>query len=139
MAPSTPTENPKEQLEKQLQKLSGLIKKLPSTLPCGAKDGPIAKYFTDHQHDTSEGLYYTFNQAWERIFQVPDDQKELHVVRGKYGLELVHTYALHFSNVPGIEENDSHSLMAQRIEGLIQTIERVYVSLYLICCQHLND
>jgi hypothetical protein len=52
MALSTPTETPKEQLEKQLKKVSGLIKKLPSTLlPCGVKDGPIAKYFTDHQHD----------------------------------------------------------------------------------------
>jgi hypothetical protein len=87
----------------------GLIKKLLTTLPCRTKGGLIAKYFTDQQHDTTEGPYYTFNQAWECVFQVMD---ELCIVRGKYGLELVHAYALHFSNIPGIEENDGQNLVA---------------------------
>jgi len=100
MSQSTSPQIQKQQLEKLLQKLSGLIKKLPTTLPCRAKDGPIAKYFTDQQHDTTEGPYYTFNWAWERVFQVPDDQKELCIVRGKYGLELVHAYTT-FLKYPG--------------------------------------
>jgi hypothetical protein len=74
---------------------------------------------------------------------VPDDQKELCVMRGKYGLELVHAYALHFSNIPGIEENDidGQNLVAQCIEGLMQIIEKVYVWLLLITIRqtHASD
>jgi hypothetical protein len=55
-------------LDELLKKLTSLIKKLPTMLPCGAKDGPIAAHLCDFNlthHDSTEGPYYTFNKSWE--------------------------------------------------------------------------
>ena len=106
-----------------LKQLTSLIKKLPTTLPCGLKDGPIASNFSDFTHDPDEGPYYTFNKSWERVFQRPDDQKEHLVVRGKYGLEVALSYITHFSTAPGIEEDGGLGLLAVRVESLISLIE----------------
>lgn len=110
-----------------LKKLSSLIKKLPTTLPCGTKDGPIALNFSDLGHDNSdeEGPYYTFNRSWERVFQCSDAQKELLVIRGKYGLDLALAYIIHFSKVPGIEQSGGLVLLGAHIESLIDLIETV--------------
>jgi hypothetical protein len=101
-----------QRLNELTKKLTALVKKLPTTLPCGSKDGPLATHFSDLTHDKTEGPYYTFNKAWERVFQCPDNQKDLLVVRGKYGLDIALAYITHFSNVPGIEENGGHGLLA---------------------------
>ena len=101
----------KDYLQSLLLKLSGLIKKIPTTLPCGSKEGPIAMHFSELAYDTTEGPYYTFNKSWE---QCANDQKEHLVVRGKYGLDLVQAYIVHFLNVSGIEMHGSLQLMAQR-------------------------
>jgi hypothetical protein len=45
------------------------------------------------------------------------------VTRGKYGLDLAHTYAAHFSKVLGIEVNNGLGLVVQHIEALIELIE----------------
>jgi hypothetical protein len=42
--------------------------------------------------------------------QCPDDQKELLVVRGKYGLEVALAYLVHFLKAPGVEENYSQAV-----------------------------
>jgi hypothetical protein len=112
----------KDQLNQLLPKLSSLVKKLPTTLPCGTKDGPFAKYLTNLEHD-KDSPYETFNVAWERVFQRSDNEKRLLITRGKYGLDLAYTYVAHFLKVPGIEENDGLGLMALRIEALIKLIE----------------
>lgn len=112
----------KDQLNKLLPKLNGLVKKLPTVLPCGSKDGPLAKHLTSLEYDKNSP-YETFNMAWERVFQRSDDEKKLLVTRGKYGLDLAHTYAAHFSKVPGIEENNGLGLVVLRIEALIELIE----------------
>ena len=39
---------PMDKVEELLPKLNALLKKLPTTLPCGSKDGPLAKYLTGH-------------------------------------------------------------------------------------------
>jgi hypothetical protein len=78
---STSLNEQKDYLHSLLLKLSGLIKKIPTTLPCGSKEGPIAKHFSDLKYDTTEGPYYTFNKSWERVFQCPDDEKEHLIVR----------------------------------------------------------
>src|SRR5262249_22318777 len=83
-------------LDKLVQTLTTLVKKLPTTLPCGTKDSPITLNFSDLTYETSEGPYYMFNISWERIFQRPDDQKELLVIQGKYGLDVVLSYIAHF-------------------------------------------
>ena len=112
-------------LDELLKKLTSLIKKLPTTLPCGAKDGLIAMNFSNLTHDSTEGPYYSFNKSWEHIFQCPDDQKELLVARGKYGLDMALVYLTHFSKALGIEENGGLGLLAVRAESLIALIETV--------------
>jgi hypothetical protein len=124
MAEATPSKD-RQLLDEQVKKLTSLIKKLPTTLPCGTKDGPIATNFCDLSHDTEEGPYYTFNKAWERVFQRQDDQKELLVVRGKYGLDVALNYITHFSKLPGIEDNGGLTLLVARVESLTALIETV--------------
>jgi len=128
MSNTTSLEKQKQHLETLLQKLNGLIiKKLPTTLPCGSKDGPIAKHFSDHKFDATEGPYFTFNQSWERVFQCADSEKEYLMVRGKYGLDLVQAYVAHFSKISGIEADNGLSLLAQRVEALIILIDTMYI------------
>ena len=126
---NTPSvEGQKRRLDNLLQKLSGLIRKLPASRPCGTKEGPIAKHFTSHKYDVMEGPYFTFNQSWERIFQCPESEKEHLVIRGKYGLEMVQAYLACFVKYPGIEKDGGLQLVAQRVEILIALIEAVYVA-----------
>ena len=73
---SSPVQEQKQWVENLLQKLNGLTKKLPTIVPCGSKDGPIAKHFSDYTYDTSEGPVFTFNQSWERVFQCVDSEKQ---------------------------------------------------------------
>jgi hypothetical protein len=105
-------------IEDLLLKLNTLIKKLPTTLPCGTKEGPLAKYLTSLEYD-DDSPYESFNQSWERVFQRPDAEKKLLVVRGKYGLELAHRYAGHFATVAGIDL----VLVAQRVKALVDLID----------------
>ena len=123
MSSTTSLAEQKQHLETLLQKLNGLIKKLPTTLPCGSKDGPIAKHFSDHKFDATKGPYFTFNQSWEWVFQCADSEKEYLVVWGKYGLDLVQAYIAHFSRIPGIEADNGLSLLAQWVEALIALID----------------
>jgi hypothetical protein len=74
-------------------------------------------------YDINEGPYYSFNQAWEWVFQCADNEKEHLVVRGKYGLDLVQPYVVHFLKVSGIEVNNGLHLVAKRVESLIALIE----------------
>jgi hypothetical protein len=112
-------------LQTVLKTLSGYIKNLPTSLPCGAKEGPFVKHFSDLGHDISEGPYFTFNNAWERVFQVSEDEKDWLVIRGKYGLSLAQAYLAHFSTVPGIEASNGLSLMVECVNALIKRIEGV--------------
>ena len=113
---------PKDQLNKLLPKLNGLVKKLPTVLPCGSKDGPLAKHLTSLEYN-KDSPYETFNMAWEWVFQRSDDEKKLLVTWVKYGLDLAHAYADHFSKVLGIEKNDGLGLVMLCIEALIELIE----------------
>jgi hypothetical protein len=114
-------EDQRQRLEGLTQKLAGLIKRLPTSRPCGPKDGPLAKNFSDLSHDTTEGPYYTFNMAWERVFQCADSEHL--IVRGKYGLDLASAYVAHFAKIPGIEDNSGLHLVAQRVETLVALLE----------------
>ena len=116
-------------LDKSMTTLHGLIRKLPSTLPCGTKDGPLATHFTDTGYNTDEGPYYTFNRSWECVFQSPDVKKEHIIIRGKHGLDLVYAYIAHFSRIPKIEENNGLQLVALRVDSLIEMIDKLYVLL----------
>jgi hypothetical protein len=118
----------KQHLNHMMTKLHTLIKKLPGTLPCGTKDGPIAKHFTERVYDTTEGPYFTFNQSWERIFQSQNVQIEHLVIHGKHGLDLVYSYISHFSNLPGMGDNSRFQLVALWVEALIGIIEKLYVN-----------
>jgi len=112
----------KQRLSDLLQQLRVLIKDLSSSLPIGDKDGLISKNFSSREFDKSEGPYFTFNKAWERTFQVSDEEKVKRIAKGKYGLDLVHSYVLHFSTIAGIEANGGLHLMAERVSALINFI-----------------
>ena len=120
---SSPVQEQKQRVENLLQKLNGLIKKLPTMVPCGSKDGPITKHFSDYTHDTSEGPFFTFNQSRERVFQCVNSEKQYLMVQEKYGLDLVHAYITHFSRISGIEANNGLDMMAQHVDELITLIE----------------
>ena len=111
-------------VEELLPKLNALIKRLPTTLPCRLKEGPLAKYLTNLEYD-NDSPYETFNQSWERVFQRSDAEKKLLVVRGKYGLDLAYRYAAHFATVVGIKENNALGLVAQRVNALIELIDSI--------------
>ena len=116
-------------LDKAMKTLQSLIRKLPSTLPCGTKDGPLVKHFTDTDHDVEEGPYYTFNRSWECVFQSPDVKQEHIIICGKHGLDLVYAYIAHFSHIPKIEENNGLQLVALRVDSLSKMIDKLYVPL----------
>jgi len=86
-------------VQEQKQCVENLLQKLPTMVPCGPS------------YDTSEGPYFTFNQSWERVFQCVDSEKQYLVVRGKYGLDLVHAYIAHFSKISGIKANNGLHLL----------------------------
>ena len=120
-----------------LHSLKGLIKNLPSSLPCGAKEGPIGKYFPDKaEYDEEEGPYFTFNKAYERVFQgLAEPDRELLIMRGKYGIERVHTCMTIFSKISGIEKNDGLVLMAAHASDLLELCKTVYVISPSACIQ----
>ena len=55
-----------------LTRLNTAIVSLPCSLSEGAGDGPISKYLTDLSMDEDEGPYFSSNQAWEHVFQKPE-------------------------------------------------------------------
>ena len=70
MSSTTSLAEQKHHLKTLLQKLNGLIKKLPTTLPCGSKDGPIAKHFSDYKFGAIEGpciclAYFEDASKWD--------------------------------------------------------------------------
>jgi hypothetical protein len=115
----------KKHLNDVIKKLESVVKKLPSDLPCGSKDGPISTHFTNRAYDAEEGPYFTFNKSWERVFQPVDLEKKHVIVRGKHGLQLVCSFIVHFSNIPEIEANNGLQLVALRAENLIEMIENL--------------
>jgi hypothetical protein len=65
MSKTISLEDQKTHIDNLLQKLNGIIKKLPTTLPCGSKDSLIAKHLSDHMYNATKGPYYTFHSNWE--------------------------------------------------------------------------
>jgi len=55
MSDTTSLREQKQHLENLLWKLNGFIKKLLTTLPCGSKEGPITKHFSDLTYNTKVG------------------------------------------------------------------------------------
>ena len=117
-----------QDLNNMMMKLHTLIKKLPSTLPGGTKDGPIAKHFTECVYNTTEGPYFSFNHLWDCVFQLQNVQIEHLVIHGKHGLDLVYSYISHFSNLPGMDNNNRFQLVALWVESLIGIVEKLYVN-----------
>ena len=84
----------KQKLQTALQAFDAIIKALPKTLSVGDKTGPIAANFTSHKFNSDEGPYYSFDKAWNRIFQVPDTQKISLICRGSLAFNWC-THTLH--------------------------------------------
>lgn len=127
----------KQKLQTALQAFNAIIKALPKTLSAGDKNGPIATNFTSHKFDSDEGPYYSFDKAWNRTFQVPDTQKIALIYRGKFGLQLVQAYLVHYAQLLRLEEDNGLYLVAERVEALNIFICKQYIpnhlEYHLIC------
>jgi hypothetical protein len=86
-----------------LLQLKELVRKLPKTRTKGRPDGPLTQFFSNMEVN-DEGLYYTFNQAWDHAFQVPEDEQVKHVVHRDFGLALVYSVISYFLKLPRMEE-----------------------------------
>ncbi|PCH34258.1 hypothetical protein WOLCODRAFT_15209 [Wolfiporia cocos MD-104 SS10] len=109
----------------RLSELQSLIDSLPSSLPHGTSEGPIARYFSDLSVDPDEGPYYSVDWAWTHVFQVSEHSKIKLVCRGEYGLQLIHNFLAYFITVPGIEKDNGLQLLEDRIGSLIDLITHV--------------
>ncbi|KAG1754910.1 uncharacterized protein EDB91DRAFT_1242132 [Suillus paluster] len=101
-----------KQLAQLLADLHSVIAGLPSSLPEAAEDGPISHHLRDFSIDEDEGPFYSFNRAWERVFQ-------------KHGVILAHDFAVHFSALPNIEQHNGLNLMNECIKALIKLLHDV--------------
>jgi len=108
-----------------LNQLKKAVANLPMSIPEGDPSGPIATYLSDFSIDKEEGPFYSFNRAWERAFQQPEDERRKLIVRGKYGLQVAVAFVAYFLQAEGIEEHNAHNLVADRIENLLQLIHDV--------------
>ena len=96
------------------------------------KMGHLRSIFTiTHTYDATEGPSFTFNQSWEWVFWCAESQKKYLIVRGKYGLDLVQAYIVHFAKIAGIEANHELSLLAQQVEALIALRDTMYFFNYM--------
>ncbi|KAG2110208.1 uncharacterized protein F5147DRAFT_651863 [Suillus discolor] len=114
-----------KQLAQSLADLQSAITGLPGSLPEAAEDGPISHHLHDLSVDEDEGPFYSFNRAWERVFQCSEEEQQKLVVRGKHGIILAHNFAAHFAALPKIEQHDGLNLMNERIEVLIKLLHDV--------------
>ncbi|KIJ11362.1 hypothetical protein PAXINDRAFT_15759 [Paxillus involutus ATCC 200175] len=108
-----------------LDQLKEVANSLPTTLPDGTKDGPIAIHLSNLSVDEEEGPFYSFNRAWELVFQCTDTEKRKLIVRRKYGLKMVHSFTTHFVKLKGIEANGNLVLIAEHLKTLLQLITEV--------------
>jgi hypothetical protein len=117
--------NLQEELTQLLTALEGYIKCLPTSLPEGSGDGLIATYLCDHSVDDEEGLFFSFNRSWECVFQRNPAEQEKLIVRGKYGLQLVHSFCVYYAQVLGIADNNGLGLMIMHLRVLLTLIKKV--------------
>ncbi|KAG2139819.1 uncharacterized protein EDB93DRAFT_1162592 [Suillus bovinus] len=116
-----------KQLAQSLADLHSVIAELPGSLPEAAEDGPIGHHLRDFSVDEDEGPFYSFNRAWERVFQHSENERQKLVMRGRHGVILAHDFAVHFAALPNIEQHDGLVLMNERIKALIKLLHDVYV------------
>jgi hypothetical protein len=105
-----------------LKALRKRIKSLPSSLPLGSQDAPMARYLGDLEID-AEGAAYTANRQWERTFQVPEDVQRQRVVRGPHGLDLVCPFLEFFAEHDELKGTVAVGMLARRIHGLNKLLD----------------
>ncbi|KAG2133572.1 uncharacterized protein EDB93DRAFT_1174140 [Suillus bovinus] len=115
-----------KQLAQSLADLHSVIAELPGSLPEVAEDGPIGHHLRDFSVDEDEGPFYSFNHAWERVFQHSENERQKLVMRGRHGVILTHDFAVHFAALPNIEQHDGLILMNERIKALIKLLHNVF-------------
>ncbi|KAJ7210114.1 hypothetical protein GGX14DRAFT_394910 [Mycena pura] len=123
-------------LDGDLKALLTAIEGLPPSFQSGRRSDPLGTYLTPGLSDDGDpkpvfpvdedGLYGTFNTAWERVFQkCPSDaddklKKLVHHGRGKHGLILAHAWAEHYATVVTSDERALIQLRAQTLLALIR-------------------
>ncbi|KAG1857770.1 hypothetical protein F4604DRAFT_1931250 [Suillus subluteus] len=98
---------------------------LPESLPAAAEDDPISHHLRDFSVNEDEGPFYSFNHAWEQVFQCSEDERQKLIMGGKHGIILAHNFAVHFSALLNIEQHDGLNLMNGCIKALIKLLHDV--------------
>lgn len=122
----------RKQLSQSLTDLHSVIAGLPGSLPEAAEDGLISHHLRDFSVDEDEGPFFSFNRAWERVFQCSENEQQKLVMRGKHGVILAYNFAVHFAALPNIERHDGLNLMNERIKTLIKLLRDVYVISHML-------
>lgn len=113
-----------------LSEVQLLIRNLPDSLPLGAPDGPIARYWDGLDLDDEEGPWYIIDQAWTRTLQVgpgrksPEEVAAL-VLRGPYGIQRVCECFEAGGTHPGMKKDNGLFMLAERMQVLKELIARV--------------
>lgn len=117
--------------ERQLLRLKRVIVRMPTGVPDVLVDAPIAKYFGQEPVvDPAEGPYMCLNQAWDRTFQRPVDEKKALVVKGRYGLSLIIPFVEKIAAMPSIELNGMIHIVGERLKQLADFLEEESVQSY---------
>jgi hypothetical protein len=66
----------RKQLSQSLTDLHSIIAGLPGSLPEAAEDGPISHHLCDFNVDEDEGPFFSFNCAWECVFQCSENEQQ---------------------------------------------------------------
>lgn len=114
-------------IKQELKRLELLVKALPSDLPEGLSDGPIATFFGDRDvpaDDEDEGPYRIVNKAYERVFQTKNaSELSKLVTRGRYGILLLLDYFQFWAAYRGMD----CGLLALRVSQVNVVISKMYV------------
>lgn len=103
--------------------LDATVIALPATLPESSKDGPLYSHFSSYVRIPNEGAYLAFNQRWEQVFQISEEEKLSLVSRGPYGIGLAVEFIRKALQAEGID--DALDLLELRASELLELIRKV--------------
>lgn len=125
MMSTSDTEAQQTSLGTALGRVHVLIRGLPLSVREAPEDNRIAKYFGALKIDPTEGPYHTLDVAWTRTFQVEPSERLKLIMRGKYGIKLVHDGMVWLSTCDGISANKGLFLMAEKANQLAEWLGTV--------------
>lgn len=126
-----------KKVKTRLDALNRLIATLEDhpALTTGDMAGLLARKFLPPYPSHEEGVLFAWNQRWEVVFQpgtaLENEPKHLLVCKGRYGIQLAHTFALHFWHLPEMQTPFATKRMLSRIKQLTDLINETCVTFFI--------